>query len=288
MSVTDRLPIVEAVRSGDAGVRRVTRPPRRALPRAHRAGARWRRRRCRCRRRHRRRRARALAFDEARTFSDRGPSAARRPGPVVLGRRSTGCASRPSATRDGELLANLVDVSSIGVIHGQDDRILQANDAFLAMLGYRHADLEAGLLRWPELTPDEWRPRRRRDHRPDAVHRDLPGHQQGVPPPARPSGAGAGGGQPGRGRAVPLDRPGGRPHRAEAGRAAGGGGGEPARRRPPRRRRGPGPGRHGPGARGGPAAGPGRQLAVDLRDRREHLVAARCSASTASTSRPTR
>jgi phosphoserine phosphatase RsbU/P len=58
--------------------------------------------------------------------------------------------------RDGELLASLVDVSSIGVIHGQDDRILQANDAFLAMLGYRHIDLEAGRLRWPELTPDEW------------------------------------------------------------------------------------------------------------------------------------
>jgi PAS domain S-box-containing protein len=44
----------------------------------------------------------------------------------------------------------------VGVIEGEGDRIIGANDAFLAMLGYRRDDLLTGTLRWPELTPPEW------------------------------------------------------------------------------------------------------------------------------------
>lgn len=38
-----------------------------------------------------------------------------------------------------------------------DGRVLDANDAFLTMLGHDRADLEAGRLRWDELTPPEWK-----------------------------------------------------------------------------------------------------------------------------------
>ncbi len=36
--------------------------------------------------------------------------------------------------------------------------ITDANDAFLGMCGYRREDLDAGRLRWDELTPPEWMP----------------------------------------------------------------------------------------------------------------------------------
>ena len=270
MSVTDRLPIVEAVRSGrpvyvESAARRDERFPElgplgavasASLPLivdGNVVGG------------------LGLSFDAVQPFSpaDR----------VALERVAASCARTIDRLRvdavgshAGELLANLVDVSSIGVIHGEDDRILEANDAFLAMLGYRHTDLEAGELRWPELTPDEW----------NSVDDEIVDQMmstgtsradgQGVRPPPRPPGPGAGGGQPGRGRALPLDRPGRRPHRAEAGRAADQPGDEGAGRGPGRCRRGAGAGLDDPRARSRPTARPGRELAVDLRDRREHLV----------------
>src|SRR5262249_733809 len=36
-------------------------------------------------------------------------------------------------------------------------RILEANDAFLKIVGYDRDDLASGRLRWTELTPPEWR-----------------------------------------------------------------------------------------------------------------------------------
>ena len=154
MSVTDRLPIVEAVRSGHPVF--VESPDHRdeRFPELAGRGA----------------VASAslplvvdgivvgglgLSFDRARSFS----AADRKLLEALAGCCATAIDRLPVESvgdRDGELLANLVDVSSIGVIHGQDDQIQEANDAFLAMLGYRHIDLEAGRLRWPELTPDEW------------------------------------------------------------------------------------------------------------------------------------
>src|SRR3954468_2620399 len=40
-----------------------------------------------------------------------------------------------------------------------DGRILEANEAFLDILGYDHEDLVAGRARWTDLTPPEWQDR---------------------------------------------------------------------------------------------------------------------------------
>lgn len=52
----------------------------------------------------------------------------------------------------------LIHSNIIGVILGElGGRLTDANDAFLSMLGYSRADLEAGNLRWDEMMPSERR-----------------------------------------------------------------------------------------------------------------------------------
>jgi PAS domain S-box-containing protein len=53
----------------------------------------------------------------------------------------------------------LVDANIIGIsIIDLGGEIIEANNAFLGMLGYNREDLDAGRLpRWPDLTPPEWR-----------------------------------------------------------------------------------------------------------------------------------
>jgi PAS domain S-box-containing protein len=48
--------------------------------------------------------------------------------------------------------------SIAGVVSGEFDRIPEANDTFLELVGYSREDLEQGRLRWPELTPPEYLP----------------------------------------------------------------------------------------------------------------------------------
>jgi PAS domain S-box-containing protein len=43
-----------------------------------------------------------------------------------------------------------------GVVSGEFDRIPEANDTFLELVGYTREDLHAGRLRWPDLTPPEY------------------------------------------------------------------------------------------------------------------------------------
>ena len=43
-----------------------------------------------------------------------------------------------------------------GIVSGEFDRIPEANDAFLNLVGYSREDLLAGRLRWPDLTPPEY------------------------------------------------------------------------------------------------------------------------------------
>jgi PAS domain S-box-containing protein len=43
-----------------------------------------------------------------------------------------------------------------GIVSGEFDQIPEANDAFLDLVGYTRDDLQAGRLRWPELTPSEY------------------------------------------------------------------------------------------------------------------------------------
>jgi PAS domain S-box-containing protein len=55
-------------------------------------------------------------------------------------------------------IRRLVDANIIGiVIWAVDGRIIDANQAFLDMVGYAQEDLVSGRLRWTELTPAEWR-----------------------------------------------------------------------------------------------------------------------------------
>ena len=52
----------------------------------------------------------------------------------------------------------LVDSNIIGIcIWDFEGRIIEANEAFLHIVGYGRGDLASGRLRWTELTPSEWR-----------------------------------------------------------------------------------------------------------------------------------
>ena len=59
--------------------------------------------------------------------------------------------------RHAATLFRLVDANIIGVATcDAEGRILEANDAYLDMLGYSREDLLSGRLRWRELTPPDW------------------------------------------------------------------------------------------------------------------------------------
>src|SRR4051794_21110732 len=63
------------------------------------------------------------------------------------------------ADREGKI-RRLVDANIIGIlIADREGRILEANDAFLRIVGYDREDLVSGRVRWAELSPPEWRER---------------------------------------------------------------------------------------------------------------------------------
>jgi PAS domain S-box-containing protein len=54
-------------------------------------------------------------------------------------------------------IRRLVEANIVGVFTWDfEGRILEANDAFLRIVGYRRDDLATGGLRWTDLTPPEW------------------------------------------------------------------------------------------------------------------------------------
>ena len=58
----------------------------------------------------------------------------------------------------------LVDSNIIGIfIWDLSGQIIEANDAFLHMVGFDRADLASGALRWTDLTPPEWLDREERE-----------------------------------------------------------------------------------------------------------------------------
>jgi len=66
---------------------------------------------------------------------------------------------RDVADREGKI-RRLVDANIIGIlIADREGRILEANDAFLHILGYDREDLVSDRVRWTELSPPEWRER---------------------------------------------------------------------------------------------------------------------------------
>ena len=66
---------------------------------------------------------------------------------------------RDLAEREAKIW-RLVDSNIIGIsIWEAEGRILEANDAFLQMVGYDRKDLVSGRVNWTDLTPAEWRER---------------------------------------------------------------------------------------------------------------------------------
>jgi PAS domain S-box-containing protein len=53
-------------------------------------------------------------------------------------------------------LRTLFDANLVGIFYVERDRITEANDAFLRMLGYSRAELNAGNIRLAEMTPSEY------------------------------------------------------------------------------------------------------------------------------------
>jgi GAF domain-containing protein len=63
---------------------------------------------------------------------------------------------RDLAEREAKI-RRLVDANIIGIfIWDFDGRILEANDAFLRIVGYDRQDLAAGRINWADLTPSDW------------------------------------------------------------------------------------------------------------------------------------
>ena len=55
-------------------------------------------------------------------------------------------------------IRGLVDANIIGIcVAARDGRLIEANDAYLRMVGYDREDLLAGRISWMDLTPPEWR-----------------------------------------------------------------------------------------------------------------------------------
>ena len=66
---------------------------------------------------------------------------------------------RDLAEREAKI-RRLVEANIIGVFTWRaEGGILEANDAFLQMVGYERKDLVSGQVRWTDLTPAEWRER---------------------------------------------------------------------------------------------------------------------------------
>jgi PAS domain S-box-containing protein len=60
-------------------------------------------------------------------------------------------------------IRGLIDSNIIGIFFsGLKGRVLEANDAFLHLVGHDRDDLVSGRIRWTDLTPPEWRERDRR------------------------------------------------------------------------------------------------------------------------------
>jgi PAS domain S-box-containing protein len=66
---------------------------------------------------------------------------------------------RGLAEREAKI-RRLVDANIIGiVVWDLQDRITEANDTFLHMVGFNREELASGRVRWTDLTPQEWRER---------------------------------------------------------------------------------------------------------------------------------
>jgi PAS domain S-box-containing protein len=58
----------------------------------------------------------------------------------------------------------------VGMVSGEFDRVTDASDAFLNMVGYSHDELVAGRPYWPDLTPPEYSLLEERAHEEELIH----------------------------------------------------------------------------------------------------------------------
>ncbi len=63
-----------------------------------------------------------------------------------------------------------VESTIAGIASGEFDRIIEANDAFLGMLGYSREDLSSGKLQWADITATEYLPQDERAHEEGLLH----------------------------------------------------------------------------------------------------------------------
>ncbi|TDG04023.1 PAS domain S-box protein [Paraburkholderia guartelaensis] len=74
---------------------------------------------------------------------------------------------RDLAEREAKI-RRLVDANIVGIFIGDiEGRILEANDAFLRIVGYDRDDLLSGRVRWTDLSPPEWLERNRSEWMPE-------------------------------------------------------------------------------------------------------------------------
>lgn len=70
----------------------------------------------------------------------------------------------------GRLKQRAAESTVVGIVSGEFDRITEASDAFLRMVGYSQEELTAGHLHWPDLTPPEYSPLDERAHEEGLMH----------------------------------------------------------------------------------------------------------------------
>jgi PAS domain S-box-containing protein len=75
----------------------------------------------------------------------------------IVDRETAESTLRKTASRLETKIRRLVDANIMGIVIGNfEGGIVEANDAFLNMVGYSREELIAGKLRWTDLTPTEW------------------------------------------------------------------------------------------------------------------------------------
>jgi PAS domain S-box-containing protein len=75
----------------------------------------------------------------------------------ITAREKAEAAVREFANRLEVKIRRLIDANLMGIfIWNLDGKIIEANEAFLRIVGYDRDDLTSGRLRWRELTPAEW------------------------------------------------------------------------------------------------------------------------------------